>query len=137
MFSMNIYYFFEEIFNYSICSVKKIIKTILLEPYHYLSNIIDDNNNNVIIWLDKNILNNYVNNVNNSIKISGLLFMFIIIYTICLHICILSQSMYIIRIMNDIREINNLIEDQEYTINNIAKVGFNYLVDNNCKYTNE
>ena len=49
----------------------------------------------------------------------------------------LSQSIYIIKITNDIREINNLIEDQEYTINNIAKVGFNYLVDNNCKFTDE
>ena len=137
MFGMYIYYFFDEIFNYSICGVKKIIKIILLEPYHYLSNIIDNNDNNLVIWLDKNILSNYVNNVNNSIKISGLLFVCIIIYIICLHICILTQSMYINKIMNDISEINNIIDEQEYMISNIVKVGFNYLVDNNCKFINE
>ena len=124
--------FFEETFLFSILSIGSFLELVLNKPYYFLVNKLEKNDNSVINWLDNNVLSNYIRNINSSIKVSGILFIVLSIYILILNIYVLIQSISIYRLEHNIKSIKVILETQEHTLNNFAKIGFNYLVDGNC-----
>ena len=128
--------FFEETFLFSILSIGSFLELVLNKPYNFLVNKLEKNDNSVINWLDNNILSNYIKNINSSIKVSGILFIVLSLYILILNIYVLIQSISIYRLEHNVKNIKVILETQEHTLNNFAKIGFNYLVDGNCSILN-
>ena len=124
--------FFEETVLYSLISIKSFSEIILNKPYNFLASRLENNDNPVINWLDNNVLSNYIININSSIKIAGILFIVLSMYILILNMYVFSQYFNIKRLEYDIKNVKLILDVHEHTLNNFAKIGFNYLVDGNC-----
>ena len=131
----NIFSFFSETFIgdafYNI-SDKTVIysKFILVKPYEYITN--GQVNKVYVDWIDKNIFNNLEVDIINSIKVLSISTILIIFYLLFLNINLLIRTYNVMKLNYNIDDIRIILAEQERTLNNIAKIGFNYVVENNC-----
>lgn len=122
--------FFNSNIDYACNSVFLFTELILTKPYDYFNNNL--NENKILIWFDENIFNIYISNLNNSIKFFVFFIIFSLIVNLIIQLFIFSLFLKINKFSYDLGIIQNLIEEHERTLNNLAKIGFNYIVENNC-----
>ena len=131
-FTMNLFLgdTFDNIINSISVNLIKFTKFLITKPYDYINN--DKINGLHIDWLNKNIFNNFKINVENSIKVLSMSTIFILFYIFLLNISLVIRTLNVMKINSNINDIRLVLAEQERTLNNIAKIGFNYVVENNC-----